>query len=302
MILLNTALKNDTLISNFWSFIKIQLVNISLVDVLDILVLAFLLYFAVKFLRVRRAGKLIFGVSLWIAFLAVSRLVGLYAVSYVLSYFLQAGIIAVVVIFQPELRELLEKMGTEPLKGFKNISGNKGNEKKALIDNICEAVVEMARTKTGALIVIERNVPVGDIIRSGVEMDAKISPYLLRNIFFDGSPLHDGAVVIRDMRIASAGCLLPLTRRGDVDLDLGTRHRAAIGMSEVSDAVVVVVSEETGTISVAAEKDFTRNFTDQTLNSKLTQLLSNVVIESSAKSSKRTGSRGEDSESKVENE
>ena len=264
--------------------------------------LAFLLYFAVKFLRVRRAGKLIFGVSLWIAFLAVSRLVGLYAVSYVLSYFLQAGIIAVVVIFQPELRELLEKMGTEPLKGFKNISGNKGNEKKALIDNICEAVVEMARTKTGALIVIERNVPVGDIIRSGVEMDAKISPYLLRNIFFDGSPLHDGAVVIRDMRIASAGCLLPLTRRGDVDLDLGTRHRAAIGMSEVSDAVVVVVSEETGTISVAAEKDFTRNFTDQTLNSKLTQLLSNVVIESSAKSSKRTGSRGEDSESKVENE
>lgn len=302
MILLNTALKNDTLISNFWSFIKIQLVNISLVDVLDILVLAFLLYFAVKFLRVRRAGKLIFGVSLWIAFLAVSRLVGLYAVSYVLSYFLQAGIIAVVVIFQPELRELLEKMGTEPLKSFKNISGNKGNEKKALIDNICEAVVEMARTKTGALIVIERNVPVGDIIRSGVEMDAKISPYLLRNIFFDGSPLHDGAVVIRDMRIASAGCLLPLTRRGDVDLDLGTRHRAAIGMSEVSDAVVVVVSEETGTISVAAEKDFTRNFTDQTLNSKLTQLLSNVVIESSAKSSKRTGSRGEDSESKVENE
>ncbi len=302
MILLNTALKNDTLISNFWSFIKIQLVNISLVDVLDILVLAFLLYFAVKFLRVRRAGKLIFGVSLWIAFLAVSRLVGLYAVSYVLSYFLQAGIIAVVVIFQPELRELLEKMGTEPLKGFKNISGNKGNEKKALIDNVCEAVVEMARTKTGALIVIERNVPVGDIIRSGVEMDAKISPYLLRNIFFDGSPLHDGAVVIRDMRIASAGCLLPLTRRGDVDLDLGTRHRAAIGMSEVSDAVVVVVSEETGTISVAAEKDFTRNFTDQTLNSKLTQLLSNVVIESSAKSSKRAENRDEDSESKVENE
>ncbi len=302
MILLNTALKNDTLISNFWSFIKIQLVNISLVDILDILVLAFLLYFAVKFLHVRRAGKLIFGVSLWIAFLAVSRLVGLFAVNYVLSYFLQAGIIAVVVIFQPELRELLEKMGTEPLKGFKSISGSKVNEKKILIDNICEAVVEMARTKTGALIVIERSVPVGDIIRSGVEMDAKISPYLLRNIFFDGSPLHDGAVVIRDMRIASAGCLLPLTRRGDVDLDLGTRHRAAIGMSEVSDAVVVVVSEETGTISVAAEKDFTRNFTDQTLNSKLTQLLSNVVIESSAKSSKRAENRGEDSGKKVENE
>ena len=302
MILLNTALKNDTLISNFWSFIKIQLVNISLVDVLDILVLAFLLYFAVKFLHVRRAGKLIFGVSLWIAFLAVSRLVGLYAVSYVLSYFLQAGIIAVVVIFQPELRDLLERMGTEPLKSFKNISGNKVNEKKVLIDNICEAVVEMARTKTGALIVIERNTPVGDIIRSGVEMDAKISPYLLRNIFFDGSPLHDGAVVIRDMRIASAGCLLPLTRRGDVDLDLGTRHRAAIGMSEVSDAVVVVVSEETGTISVAAEKDFTRNFTDQTLNSKLTQLLSNIVIESSAKASKRAGRKDEDTENKVENE
>lgn len=302
MILLNALLKNNSLPSAFWSFIKIQLINISFVDILDILVLSFLLYFAVKFLHVRRAGKLIFGVSLWIAFLAVSRLVGLYAVSYILNYFLQAGIIAVVVIFQPELRELLEKMGTEPLKGFRSISGNKADEKSALIDNICEAVVEMSRTKTGALIVIERSTPVGDIIRSGVEMDAKISPYLLRNIFFDGSPLHDGAVVIRDMRIASAGCLLPLTRRGDVDLDLGTRHRAAIGMSEVSDAVIIVVSEETGTISVACENDFTRNFTNQTLSSKLTQLLSSVIAESSVKSSKHGRHSRASSVNKSENE
>ena len=227
----------------------------------------------------RRAGKLIFGVALWVAFVAVSRLFGLYAVGHVFSYFLQAGIIALVVIFQPELRDLLEKVGTEPFKGFRNFSGNKTNEKSAFIDTICEAVVDLARTKTGALIVIERNSHVADIIRSGVELDAKVSPYLIRNIFFDGSPLHDGAVVIREMRIASAGCLLPLTRRGDVDLDLGTRHRAAIGMSEVSDAIVLVVSEETGTISIACEKEFTRNYTNQTLSAKLNQLLSNTGAE-----------------------
>lgn len=281
MALLNSVLKSDNWLSGFLSFIKIQLTNISFADILDIFILAFMLYFAIKFFQVSRAGKLIFGVAVWVVFLVFARLFELYAVGYILNYFLQAGIIAIVVIFQPELRELLEKVGAEPLKGFRNFSGSKTNEKNAFIDAICEAVVDMARTKTGALIVIERSTHVAEIIRSGVEMDAKISPYLIRNIFFDGSPLHDGAVVIKDMRIASAGCLLPLTRRVDVDLDLGTRHRAAIGMSEVSDAIVVVVSEETGTISVACERDFTRNYTHQALSAKLHQLLSSPADDKS---------------------
>ena len=273
MILLEAVLKNNSWFKGILSFIKIQLINISFADILDILLLAFMIYFAVKFLHVRRAGKLIFGVTLWILFLAFSRIFHLYAVGHILSYFLQAGIIAIVVLFQPELRDMLEKLGAEPFKSLRSISGNKANEKIAMIDNICEAVVDMARTKTGALIVIERDTNVSDIIRSGVRVDAKISPYLLRNIFFDGSPLHDGAVVIRDTRLESAGCLLPLTRRVDVDLDLGTRHRAAIGMSEVSDAVIIVVSEETGTISIACERELTRNYTNQTLNARLVQLL-----------------------------
>lgn len=276
MILLDAVLKNNSWFKGILSFIKIQLVNISFADILDIILLAIMIYFAVKFLHVRRAGKLIFGVALWILFLAFSRIFHLYAVGHILSYFLQAGIIAIVVLFQPELRDMLEKLGAEPFKSFRNISGNKANEKLAMIDNICEAVVDMARTKTGALIVIERDTNVSNIISSGVRVDANISPYLIRNIFFDGSPLHDGAIVIRDMRMDSAGCLLPLTRRVDVDLDLGTRHRAAIGMSEASDAVIIVVSEETGTISIACDRELTRNYTNQTLNARLVQLLTNA--------------------------
>jgi diadenylate cyclase len=269
MILLEAVLKNNSWFKGILSFIKIQLINISFADILDILLLAFMIYFAVKFLHVRRAGKLIFGVTLWILFLAFSRIFHLYAVGHILSYFLQAGIIAIVVLFQPELRDMLEKLGAEPFKSLRSISGNKANEKIAMIDNICEAVVDMARTKTGALIVIERDTNVSDIIRSGVRVDAKISPYLLRNIFFDGSPLHDGAVVIRDYRIYAASCMLPLTNSEEVIATLGTRHRAAIGISEVSDAVVVVVSEETGIVSVAMNGTLKRNYRRLTLKQTL---------------------------------
>lgn len=243
-------------------------------SVLDILLLALLLYVALRFLWDRRAGKLLMGLAIWLVALLLSRLLRFYAVGTILDLVSEAGIIVLVLIFQPEIRDALEKLGGEPLKNFKNLSADAESEATVEgINAICEAATDMARSKTGALIVIERSTKLGDIIRSGVEVDSKLTPYMLRSVFFPNSPLHDGAVVVRNMRICSAGCLLPLTRRQDVDPNLGTRHRAALGMSESCDAVIIVVSEETGTISVAYDRTLTRDYTSQTLKLRLSEIL-----------------------------
>ena len=240
----------------------------------DILLLSFILYIAVRFLWDRRAGKLLVGLSIWLVALFAARLFRLYAVGSLLELIAEAGIVVLVLIFQPEIRDALEKLGGEPLKNFKNLSADTKNEATVEgINAICEAATDMARTKTGALIVIERSTKLGDIIRSGVDVDSKLTPYILRSVFFPNSPLHDGAVVIRNMRVCAAGCLLPLTRRQDVDPNLGTRHRAALGMSESCDAVIIVVSEETGTISVAYNRTLTRDYTSQTLKLRLSEIL-----------------------------
>ncbi len=240
----------------------------------DILLLSFILYIAVRFLWDRRAGKLLIGLSIWLVALFASRLLRFYAVGSILELVAEAGIVVLVLIFQPEIRDALEKLGGEPLKNFKNLSADARNEATVEgINAICEAATDMARTKTGALIVIERSTKLGDIIRSGVDVDSKLTPYILRSVFFPNSPLHDGAVVIRNMRVCAAGCLLPLTRRQDVDPNLGTRHRAALGMSESCDAVIIVVSEETGTISVAYNRTLTRDYTSQTLKLRLSEIL-----------------------------
>ena len=242
--------------------------------VFDILLLALLLYGAIRFLWDRRAGKLLTGLIIWLAALLLSRVLRFYALGALLDLVSEAGIVVLVLIFQPEIRDALEKLGGEPLKNFKNLSNDVENEATVEgINAICEAVAEMSRTKTGALIVIERSTKLGDILRYGVEVDSKLTPYILRSVFFPNSPLHDGAVVIRRMRLCSAGCLLPLTRRQDVDPNLGTRHRAALGMSESSDAIIIVVSEETGTISLAYNRVLTRDYTSQTLKLRLSEIL-----------------------------
>ena len=240
----------------------------------DILLLSLILYMAVRFLWDRRAGKLLLGLVIWTVALLLSRLLRLVAVGSILDLVSQAGVLVLVLIFQPEIRDALEKLGGEPFKKFKNLSaeGDSGATVEG-INAICEAATDMARTKTGALIVIERSTKLGDIIRSGVEVDARLTPYILKSIFFPNSPLHDGAIVVRNMRVCSAGCLLPLTRRQDVDPNLGTRHRAALGMSEACDAVIIVVSEETGTISVAYNRTLTRDYTSQTLKLYLSEVL-----------------------------
>lgn len=262
-------------IVDFWrgmfAFAKIQLSNITLTDIVDIVIMAVLLLLVYGFIRGRRAGKLVLGIGVWMAIFALGKLFNLYTVSFLFGYIFQAGIIAIVVIFQPELRTALERVGGEPLRSLKGLSESGRADAHLWIRDVCEAASDMSRSKTGALIVFERSGSLTEISQSGIELDAKISSYLIRNVFFNKSPLHDGAVLVREGRLFSAGCLLPLTRRSDIDQDLGTRHRAAIGISEISDAFVLVVSEETGKISVVENGSITRDITAQALKAMLTE-------------------------------
>jgi diadenylate cyclase len=189
-----------------------------------------------------------------------------------LVYFVCGCLMLVVILYQQELRELILKVAGSRAFAPKRTVATLDMQQVA-IDAVCQAAVELARSKTGALIVLEHHIKLDDIARSGIELDAKISQYLIRNVFYDKAPLHDGAVLIRNCRLWSAGCILPLTSRTDVDPDLGTRHRAAIGLSEICDAVIIVVSEETGVISVAHQSNLTRNYSFQTLHAYLAQHL-----------------------------
>ncbi len=259
------------------AFIKHDLIEpftqIGLIDILDILLLTVVFYYIYRFVRDRRAGKLAVGLLLVIGVMVVSTVFEMLAFRFVFSNIYQIGLLAVVIVFQPELRAALEKVGgVTPLNGLKNLGGGENRDLVALthaVDNLCEAVCDLSLDKTGALIVIERTTKLGEYIKPGDEINASLSPMLLRNLFFNKAPLHDGAVIIRDMRIQAAGCLLPLSQNEEIDKNLGTRHRAGIGITEVSDAVVIVVSEETGVISVACGGELKRNFNYNSLKNEL---------------------------------
>lgn len=239
-------------------------------DILDILLLTLVLYYVYRFIRDRRAGKLAVGVLVVLAVLVLSEVLELNAMRFLLQNVVQVGIIAIMVLFQPELRSALETMGNQPLRGIKSLSESKDIARfNEIINSVCEAAVELSRSKTGAIIVFERDTKLGDIIRTGVPVDATLNPYLLRNIFYEGAPLHDGAIVVSNFRICAAGCYLPLSQNPEITKEVGTRHRAAIGMSEASDAVVLCVSEETGIISLAIGGELTRRYNFQSLNKKL---------------------------------
>ena len=243
-------------------------------DILDILLLTLLFYFVYRFMRDRRAGKLASGVLVVLVLLLLCESLELNAISFLLKNVVQVGLVALLILFQPELRSALETMGAQPLRSIRSLSESKDLARfNSDINTICEAAVELSRSRTGALIVFERETKLGDIIRTGVPVDANLNSYLLRNIFYEGAPLHDGAVVVRDFRICAAACYLPLTQNQDVTKEVGTRHRAAIGMSEASDAVVLCVSEETGIISLAIGGNLTRRYNFQSLNKKLTEEL-----------------------------
>ncbi len=250
------------------SYILDALRGVKFTDFIDILILAALLFYIYRFIRNRRAGRLAIGLLFVVAVMLLSVALNLKALKFVLQNFYQVGMIAIIVIFQSDLRAALERFGTTPIKGLKSL--NAGDMKKIveMADVLSEAADALARTRTGALIAIERNTKLGEYLGQGVILNAEMSSPLLRNIFVNKAPLHDGAVIIRDRRIYAAGCYLPLSGK-DVNKDLGTRHRAALGLSEVSDAVVIVVSEETGTISIAVDGELERNFNYATLKQRL---------------------------------
>ena len=249
--------------------------NFGIMDIVDILLLASVLYFIYRFVRERRAGKLLIGLGCILVLSLVGDFFDLPATRFIFSDIRQIGVIAVIILFQPELRSALEKVGGMPSSGIRNITLEQrdASARSAEIDALCTAVSDLSRDKVGALIVIERTTKLGEYIKSGVPIDAALTPHLLRNIFFNKAPLHDGATVIRSGRICAAGCFLPLTDRDDIDKDLGTRHRAAIGMSEISDAIVIIVSEETGTISMSLNGELTRNYNYSSLKQELNKLL-----------------------------
>ncbi|MBQ4067433.1 MAG: diadenylate cyclase CdaA [Clostridia bacterium] len=245
---------------------------IEIVDIIDILAVSVLFYYVYKFIRNKRAGKLISGILLLLVALLISDLAGMHALLFIFENFFQVGVIALVILFQPELRSALEKMGGTSLKSLKPVA-DKNNEATLVIREVTSAVSEMASVKTGALIVCERTTKLGDIISTGTVIDAQVNSFLIRNVFFNKAPLHDGAAIISGGRLYAAGCLLPLSAQNDINRDLGTRHRAALGLSENSDAVIIVVSEETGIISLAVDGKLSRGFTAESLRSRLTERL-----------------------------
>ena len=271
--LLSIELKES--FSQFIDNVKGILTNFLWTDVIDIIILALLFYFVFSFFRSRKAGTLLIGIFICLVLYALAVLFNLSGVQYILSAVYQIGALAIIIIFQPEIRDLLETIGSGSIKGIRTFreQAHKKQAQYKAIDNICKAVHVMSAEKCGALIVIGRTTQLDDITHTGIAINADVSDYLLRNLFYDKAPLHDGAVVIEGNRIKAASCILPLPKHTFVDSELGTRHRAAVGMSEVSDAVIIIVSEETGVISVAKESELKRDFTEDSLRKYLVKEL-----------------------------
>jgi diadenylate cyclase len=271
--------------SNFSEIIercKVALCNFQVKDFIEIIVLTAMLFLGVQLLRGRKAGALAMGILVITIFWIVSEYFELKVLPEFFGSIVANGILVVIIIFQPEIRDALEKIGKGSIKGLMNLSERNKRKEQYInaIDNICSAVTELSNDSTGALIVIERTVKLADIIQMGAVIDANVNDLLLRNLFFNRSPLHDGAVVISGDKIVAAGCFLPLTEREDIDTTLGTRHRAAIGIAEKSDSVVIVVSEETGAISVAYDFSLLRNITPIMLKSFLHEQVLRICDES----------------------
>ncbi len=255
----------------FWNQLIHAIFSISLFDIIDIIIVAFIIYKAIEFLRDTRSGQLVKGIALLLTASFLASVFNLISLKWLLTKVFDYGIIALAIIFQPELRRLLEKVGRTNINFIgKQQSYDEENERvKHCIDSVCKAVNVMSDKRIGALIVFERESVLGEIANTGTLLNAEASYELIGNVFFPKSPLHDGALIIRNGMLYSAGCILPLTANNDINSQLGTRHRAAIGMSENSDAVVLVVSEETGQISIAKNGIIVRDFNSVTLKEEL---------------------------------
>ncbi len=265
----------DKISELFSDYILAPIKSIGLVDIIDILLLWIVFYYIVIFVRDRRARNLIVGLVALAAVYFLTWVFGLDALYTLLRALFSVYMVFIVIMFQNDLRDALDKIGTSVLR-LRQI-GTQAHSIASLtatIGVLSEAACDLSKEKCGALIVIERNSKLGDYIKTGVELDANLSCELLGNLFFNRSPLHDGAVIIRNGKICAAGCILPSSKSTDIPKDLGTRHRAAVGISEQSDAVVIVVSEETGNISIANNGILKRGYNSGTLKDDLFLLLS----------------------------
>lgn len=262
-------------IASWWEWMVSIAMNFQFKDAVDIIIVAFLIYGVVKLVRETRAGQLVKGLFLLVILFIISSYFNLVMVSRVVAYFFQFAFVAILIVFQPEIRKALEQVGRNNVGQSiaAVVTGRDRSYDRAQIRKAINAVVDgvgiLQQLKMGALIVFERKTKLGDIIETGTQINCEPSGQIVGNIFFNKAPLHDGAMIIRDGMIHAAGCILPLTKNTSVSAELGTRHRAALGVSEESDAVVVVVSEETGQISVAVNGVLARRFTRDTLRDVL---------------------------------
>ncbi|QAT50459.1 TIGR00159 family protein [Caproiciproducens sp. NJN-50] len=272
-----------------WNIFLQLIHNFRFADALDITLVTFIIYNAVKLVRETRAGQLVRGILVLMAVWLLSYWLNLYLMQSIISYLFQFAFIALLIVFQPEIRRALEQLGRSGIGtgkkwylGLSFVSDEaemRLQKNRRAVNAVVDAAAQMSRQKTGALIVFEMKTKLGDIIDTGTIVEAVPSVQIICNIFFNKAPLHDGAMIIRDGMVHAAGCILPLTKSDKVSVELGTRHRAAIGMSENSDAVIVVVSEETGQISVVRNGTITRNYTRETLNSELESLMLSEAAE-----------------------
>ena len=266
-------------VAGFFQDIGNLISTIGFADIVDILIVAYLIYKVIDLIRKTSSYNLARGLLVLLIALWLSGMFKLAMINYLLRKAVDIGLIALVIIFQPELRKLLAKMGSRNFYGFFSSKAHETSEIDAAITQTVLACEQMSKTKTGALILFERNMKLNDIMATGTNIDSDITAELLKNIFYPKAPLHDGAAVIRKSRIAAAGCVLPLTSNNNLSKDLGMRHRARIGASEQSDALVVIVSEETGAISVAIEGMLKRNLDKQTFE----KILRNELVQEEVK-------------------
>lgn len=249
--------------------------NINISSVIDILIVAYLIYRMYKLIIETRAELLLRGIILILLLIPVSYIFNLTMVYTIISKTITIGVLTLVIIFQPEIRRMLEHIGRSAFSDRRVLRDTDILTK--VVNEIVAAMDNLSKTKTGALIVIEQDTGLGDISETGIRIDALVSTSLLENIFVPNTPLHDGATIIRGDRIMSSGCVLPLTTNKDISKKLGTRHRAALGLSEVSDSLVLIVSEETGTISLALNGKLVRNYDRDRLQKILVKILTSKI-------------------------
>lgn len=265
------------------TFIKNSIAWLRWQDMLDILLVAFIIYKLIYLLKDTSAGQVLKGIGVILIVYQICGWLQLNVIYYLLTATFQIGVIALIILFQPELRRMLDSVGRSRLPSmFSPDRAQPNTETLRAISQLVETCTYMSKTKTGALIVIERETKLGEIMKTGTIIDADITSELLKNIFFNKAPLHDGAVIVRNNRIAAAGCFLPLSSNKNLSNELGTRHRAGVGISEASDALVLIVSEETGSVSIASSGLLKRHLSASTL----TTILHNELVKDLEKEDK----------------